>query len=56
MRKSEAERLEDSVVGGYELKFDDENISKLVLLENGKGEIYIYGEKEDDGTRRMVGR
>ena len=38
--------------GSYEIKEDGETI-RIVLLENGKYEAWIDGEKKDDGTWKI---
>ena len=43
-----------SLVGSYELSIK-EDTTKLVLLENGKVEIYFNGEKIDEETWKVVG-
>ena len=59
---SPAERMKNSVAGSYEAKIDSEGLFngatfKLVLLENGKGELYVNGGKgEGDNTWKIVGK
>ena len=52
---------EEKLIGSYKGKASRDfgktwTATKLVLLENGKGEGYRNGEKVDDGTRKMVGK
>ena len=51
--KGEAKRLEDSFFGMYELKIDEDTV-KLVLLENGKSEHWVNGEKKGEATWKLV--
>jgi len=59
---SPAERMKNSVAGSYEAKIDSEGLFngatfKLVLLENGKGELYVDGSKgEGDKTWKIAGK
>ena len=39
--------------GSYEVK-DDGDVVKLVLLENGKSDRWLNGEKVNDGTWKIV--
>ena len=47
---------ENKAVGEYELVDADGNTTKLVLLENGKVEIYFNDEKIDEATWKIVGK
>ena len=53
--KSEAERLEESVAGSYELKFGKDTF-KLVILQNGQGDGYINGKKTAEATWKIAGK
>ena len=59
---SPAERMKNSVAGSYEAKIDSEGLFngatfKLVLLENGNGELYANGGKgEGDNTWKIAGK
>ena len=46
--KKQQKALRDSVVGEYEYKDKDGNAFKHVLLENGIGEWYLDGRKEQE--------
>ena len=53
--ESEADRLEDSVVGSYELKFGEDTF-KLVILQNGQGDGYINRKKTAEATWKIAGK
>ncbi len=42
--------LREKVVGEYEMK-EGEDTLRIVLLENGVGEEYVNGKKEDDDAK-----
>ncbi len=49
--KNEAERLEDSVVGTYEIEE-----GRFVLLANGKVKSFEYGEEIRESAWKIVGK
>ena len=53
--KSVKELTKEDIVGSYEAKGDEGTI-KFVLLENGKAELYVNGEKKNEGTWKMAGK